>query len=119
MVEEMDELDKVDRAVNQMWEELHSIYAEDDRSSVDYLVEWNRIHAYQQVMNDVAFGIPVEGRSANAAVDAKTAVRVLHTVLERQTRIEAKLDQILGVQKFVAPILVAVVAFLLVSQFRP
>ncbi|MGQ0566497.1 MAG: hypothetical protein ACT4OK_15695 [Gemmobacter sp.] len=102
MTDEIQEIDKIDRAVKMKWEELHSVYAEDDRSSPHYLVQWNHIQAYREVWTNVAFEVPFEGRVADAAVDAKTSVKVLELVLERQARAEAKIDRIVGFQRTIS-----------------
>jgi hypothetical protein len=120
MTEATREIDKVDRSVKEQLEELYSAFPESDRSSPSYLVQWNRIHAYNEVWKNVAFDLPLAGRVAEAAVDAKTTVRILELILERQARAEAKVDQIVSVQRTISSVMSALCLFLLaalVSQY--
>ncbi len=93
------EREKIDHSVKAMWDELYSMYPDGQRTTPAYLVQWNRIHAYNEVWTKIAFEIPTEGRLADAAIDAKTSVRVLELVLEGQSRLEGKVDQLLSLTK--------------------
>jgi hypothetical protein len=47
-----------------------------------------------QVQTDAALRIPFSGRFADAAVDAKTSVRLLEHILERQEQMEQRQSRI-------------------------
>jgi hypothetical protein len=115
MDQDTDELEKVNHAVKTMWAEFSSEFAESDHTSSAYLVKWNYIHAYDQVWTNVALGMPLEGRVADSAVDAKTSARLLELTLERQSRVEGKIEQLVKGQQLLLILTSALFVTLVVS----
>jgi hypothetical protein len=90
MVDEAGELEKVKKSVQKEWQVLHTAYPEHERASAAYLAEFHRIQSYDQVQSSAALRIPFAGRFADAAIDAKTSVRLIELILERQGRMEQR-----------------------------
>ncbi len=89
---------KIEQKLKDEWEALASEFSEADRSSLAYLVKWNYLHAYERVWTDTALGLPLDGRFADAATDAKASLRLVECVLQRQFDAEAKINRLVRQQ---------------------
>lgn len=101
MPETLTEMQKIERAVAQRFHEL-------DKNDPNYIYQVQGIRAYESVMTDAIYHEGDTYTILTSAIEARTSSRCLAIVLERQDRIEAKLNRAISLMKTISTTIAAI-----------